>query len=164
MAPSTLPFLCLFNILGVISSLLVFSKWGYYFGLVIRVLIRFWTLNFWVKRVKTEGLVGHHTPLIVDRFKVVFFYFILSEFIFFFGIFWVLLDAILAPLRDLGESWVPLGVKSVNPKGLPLLNSFLLLSSAVSLTVAHHQFLGKKNIKPAIILTLFLGFLFIVVQ
>lgn len=148
----------------MVSSLLIFSKWGYYVNLVIRFLIGVTTLLYWVKIIKLEGLIGHHTPQIIGAFKIVFYLFLLRELIFFFAMFWGLFDALLVPATDLGEFWVPVGITQINPLGLPLLNSVLLLSRAVGLTIAHHQFLAKKNNTKLMLLTIFLGLLFILIQ
>lgn len=146
------------------SSFLVFCKFGYYFPLLLSFLFLVIILLIWTKDVYCEGLVGFHSFQSQGAFKVVFYYFIISEVMFFFGIFWYLFDVSLVPSTDLGEVWLPRGVESINPFGVSLLNSFILLSRAVSLTWGHYNFLEKKNCVFALFCTVFLGLLFLTVQ
>jgi len=64
---------------------------------------------------------------------------------FFFGIFWAFFDRALSPPVDLGIEWRPEGVNPVNPLGIPLINTILLLRRRVSVTWAHERVLSKEN-------------------
>lgn len=59
---------------------------------------------------------------------------------------------------------MPEGIDKINLFGVPLLNSFLLLSRAVSLTWCHYFFLEGKKSNFFLLLTIFLGLVFLVVQ
>lgn len=146
------------------SSFLVFCKFGYYFSLLLRFFILVFILVVWTKDVYCEGLSGFHSFQVQGAFKVVFYYFILREVMFFFGMFWFLFDVSLVPSTDLGENWLPEGVSSINPFGVPFLNSFILLSRAVSLTWRHYNFLEGKSCFFSLFFTIILGFLFLLVQ
>lgn len=146
------------------SSFLVFAKFGYYFMLILSFLFIVVFLYIWTKDVYGESLSGYHSFQTQGGFKVVFFYFIVSEFIFFFGMFWFLFDVALVPSSDLGEVWVPAGIGAINPFGVPLLNSFILLSRAVSLTWAHYNFIEGKGTNLSIATTVILGLIFLAVQ
>jgi len=121
-------------------------------------------LYIWTKDVYGEALAGYHSFQTQGGFKVVFFYFLIREFIFFFGIFWFLFDVSLVPSRDLGEIWVPYGIEAINPFGVPLLNSFVLLSRAVTLTWAHYNFMEGRATNLSIAITIVLGLIFLAIQ
>lgn len=84
----------------------------------------------------------------------------------FFSFFWAFFHSSLSPSLELSLIWPPLGIKEVNPWGIPLLGSIILLSSGFIVTLSHHALiLGNKNICiKNMILTIILGILFIYLQ
>ena len=71
-----------------------------------------------------------------------------------------------SPAIEIGSLWPPAGISRINAFGLPLLNTVLLLASAVSLTSSHHYLLTSE-FSPSLAglgLTLILGLYFLEVQ
>jgi len=161
---SRFPILISLFLNGFFFSLIIFLKMKIIYLLLINILFCFFCLLIWIKNVFVESLLGNHSFYIQDGFKICFYYFLFSELILFFRLFWFYFDASLVPLEEVGEIWLPKGLFIVNPFRLPFFNSLILLRRAISLTWVHYGFLYilKKNI--FFFITLLLGLLFLLIQ
>lgn len=92
--------------------------------------------------------------------------FIVSEALFFLAIFWAYFHCSLSPVPELGAQWPPMGIETVNPYELPLLNTVLLLSSGVTITYAHHSFIqgNRSGALNGIVATILLASVFTCMQ
>ena len=82
------------------------------------------------------------------------------------AIFCAFFHSALTPTVELGAQWPPLGIESVNAFELPLLNTFILLGSGVTITYSHHSLI-QGNRTGAIygsIATVILALVFTVFQ
>jgi len=160
-------------ILASASSLLLV------FGLVQLVAVqRFFVLGLglgllalvsglWFYSIVAESTYsGHHTCRVQRGLRLGFLLFIISEVFFFLSFFWAYLHIGSSPAVEIGSLWPPKGIRPVSPFGLPLLNTVLLLSSAVSLTRSHHYLLSAEYSPrfAALSHTVILGLYFLEVQ
>ena len=95
--------------------------------------------------------------------------FILSEIMFFFGLFFSYFYARLFPVGILDGVWPikegiwpPAGIKTFDPWDLPLMNTLILLLSGTTITWAHHALIYNKktDFLRALRYTIILGILF----
>lgn len=107
-------------------------KFGFIFLIFVAI---FW----WRDVVRESTYQGLHTDLVVDGLKLGFVLFIISEVMFFFSFFWAFLHSSLAPAVEIGGVWPPIGFKVLNPYSVPLLNTFILLTSGATVTCAHSR-------------------------
>lgn len=133
-------------------------------------LIPFFTLLFvsflWLKDLSRERILGYHTHKLEVRLRIGVILFIVSEVFFFFSFFWAFFDSSLAPSIELGNQWPPLGITPLPLFSVPLLNTVLLLSRGVTITLAHHSLIAnlyKKTIFRLSV-TIFLGYYFLSMQ
>jgi len=151
-----------------LSAVLAFH--GYSYGgpiLTMGLLATLATIWLWVRDILVEGTYqGHHTLKVQRSLIIGLILFIVSEVAFFFSIFWAFFDSALAPTVEIGCHWPPAGIQPINPWGLPLLNTILLLSSGATVTWSHHSLIAgqRQQAIMGLILTIALALIFTGVQ
>lgn len=92
--------------------------------------------------------------------------FIISECAFFFAFFWSFFYSSISPSYVIGGVWPPCFIRPINTETIPLTNTFILLTSGMTITWAHHALRAgaKKQTLVAIIFTLILAILFTFLQ
>jgi cytochrome c oxidase subunit 3 len=125
------------------------------------------SMLFWFRDIIAESSYqGHHTLAVANGISIGVALFIASEVMFFLSIFWAFFHSSLSPTAELGFTWPPAGIESINPFELPLLNTVLLLSSGSTVTYAHHSLINgnRSGTIYGLILTLILAILFTSLQ
>jgi len=109
------------------------------FPLILATLMGlFFVLICWFNDIVTEATyLGEHTKAVQKNILFGFALFISSEVMFFFGFFWAYFHMALNPAVSIGCTWPPLGIEVLDIWELPFLNTVILLSSGVSVTLAH---------------------------
>ena len=134
--------------------------------LVLAIPILIVTIFSWWRDVTREGLLGHHTRHIQRGLRYGMLLFITSEVIFFFAFFWAFFHSRLSPTGEIGIVWPPVGVITLNPLGVPLLNTAVLLASGATVTWAHHGLLNRYRCELTwgLAVTVYLGIYFTILQ
>ena len=125
------------------------------------------SMSFWIRDIISEGTyMGNHTLAVQRGLNMGVGLFIISEAFFFLAIFWTFFHSALSPSIEIGANWPPMGIETINPFELPLLNTVILLSSGITITYAHHSLI-KGNRQGSIYgtsLTIILAVIFTVCQ
>nr|AYO99609.1 cytochrome c oxidase subunit 3 [Astrotoma agassizii] len=132
-------------------------------GIVSLIIIM---ILWWRDVIRESTFLGTHTSSVISGLKIGFILFVTSEIMFFFSFFWAFFHSALSPTPEIGMSWPPEGINPINPWGVPLLNTAILLSSGISLTWSHHS-LRETNTQEAwnaLSLTVLLGLWFTSLQ
>uniref|UniRef100_A0AAU8L1E2 Cytochrome c oxidase subunit 3 n=1 Tax=Bryozoa sp. TaxID=2813608 RepID=A0AAU8L1E2_9BILA len=162
--PSPWPLTLSISVLGFVVGIIrlfQFKSWFLVFfsGLCITL-----TLSLWWRDVIRESN-GHHTSSVTKLLSLGMILYIVSEVMFFAGFFGSFFWLSLTPSVELG-GWPPMNINPLNPYSIPLLNTLVLLSSGVSVTLTHVSILGGnlKLSKLSLNLTIFLGVYFTFLQ
>ncbi len=177
-----------FVVIGAASGLTFGHGFGLFLAGVAGVLVMMFV---WFRDVIHESRSGLYDAQMDRSFRMGMAWFIFSEVMFFAAFFGALfyirvfalpwldgegakgISALLWP--DFSASWPLLKTPSdaftgpaevIDPWHLPLLNTLLLVSSSITLTIAHHALKKdrRNNARLWLLLTLILGFSFLVVQ
>ena len=112
--------------------------------------------------VRESTFLGFHTRRVQFGLRLGMVLFIFSEVFFFFSFFWAYLHRSLSPAVEIGSLWPPVGISCLDPFTIPLLNTFLLLSSGATITWSHSCLVSGlfSHCVFSLLITLFLGFSF----
>ena len=126
-----------------------------------------YSMSLWFRDVTNEGTyLGNHTLAVQRGLNMGVALFIISEALFFLAIFWSFFHSALSPTVELGAKWPPLGIESINPFELPLLNTVILLSSGVTVTYSHHCLIqgNRSGALYGLVFTIVLAIIFTAFQ
>lgn len=167
--PSPWPFIAalgaFFTVLGLTAYLHFYNKGFILFSFGLFLLIC--TMSIWWRDVIREATFeGHHTTYVQKGLKLGMILFILSEVMLFFAFFWAFFHASLNPTIEIGCVWPPKGIIAINPWHVPLLNTFVLVTSGAFITWSHHALLAgfRKDSIEALIYTILLAVFFTLLQ
>ncbi|HVB68799.1 MAG TPA: cytochrome c oxidase subunit 3, partial [Acetobacteraceae bacterium] len=159
-------------IVGAVSALLIVlgivfaAHYGTYTFLVLGTLLALTTMFFWWRSVLRESRTpGMHSAVVRLGLRYGMMFFISSEVMFFVAFFWAFFNFALFPEHVAGVAhpiWPPPGIHSIDPLGLPILNTMILLLSGTTVTWAHHSLLhnDRKGLVTGLALTVLLGLAF----
>lgn len=144
--PSPWPLLAAIRALGITGGFIVIfhsKDYTIFFLSLFRICL---VLFQWWRDVCREGTyLGLHTEAVVLGLRWGIVLFIISEVIFFFSFFWAFFHSSLSPNIELGCQWPPIGIKRFRPFGVPLINTFILLTSGLTVTVSHVAIVSWRN-------------------
>ena len=156
------PIITAYSLLTLTLSAVAYLQ-GYplsYIFLILGFVSVAYCMALWFKDIIAEGTwLGLHTSYVQKGLALGVAFFVISEVFFFISIFWAYFHSSLAPAVELGAMWPPLGIQSINPYELALLNTGILLSSGAWITLSHHSTIlndksieNKKNSRKFVIL------------
>lgn len=121
---------------------------------------------WWRDVIRESTFEGKHTKIVQKNHRFGFVLFIVSEIMFFLAFFWAFFYSSLDPAMQIGGDWPPFGIEPFNPWELPLLNTFILLLSGLTITVCHHSLLSAQaeQCRDFFLLTILLAVVFTFVQ
>ncbi len=125
-------------------------------------LIRLVTYQWWRDVGREGSYLGLHSIGVELGLRRGIVLFIVSEVFFFLRFFWAFFHSRLSVDPVLGGCWPPVGIKTFDAFGIPLLNTLILLSSGVRVTWAHHCLMRGEHSKSvkSLCLTVLLGLYF----
>jgi len=133
-------------------------------GLLFLILI----VSLWFRDIIRESIFlrQNTTPAVEKGLRIGFALFILSEIMFFFAFFWAFFHSSLSPAIQIGCLWPPMGIEALSAFEVPLLNTVILLTSGMTITVVHYSIIaGQRQLTiNSFLATIFLAILFTAIQ
>jgi cytochrome c oxidase subunit 3 len=126
------------------------------------ITILFVMYTWWRDIIREATYEDQHTYAVQRGLRLGMILFIVSEIMFFFAFFWAFFHSSLSPTFNIGGVWPPQAITPIQTSGIPLTNTFFLLSSGATVTWAHHAIIvrAKKHALTGLGLTIFLAILF----
>ncbi len=136
------------------------GPWMFLIGLALVLYVMY----AWWSEVVAESKAGDHTPVVRIGLRYGVIMFIMSEVMFFAAWFWSFFKHEMYPMETYeGTTYVKPEIHHIDPFGLPLINTLLLLLSGMALTWAHHALIhgnNRKDLKHGLMLAVALGVIF----
>ena len=128
-------------------------------GVLILLYVMF---TWWRDIVREATFEEQHTFSVQRGMRLGMILFIVSEVMFFFAFFWAFFHSSLSPVFNIGSTWPPEAITVIPTFGIPLTNSFILLSSGATVTWSHHSIIirSKKQTLISLIFTIILAIIF----
>lgn len=121
----------------VFSIILLWFKFGLGAYAILFMLVPY-GFFLWFRDVSREGSYqGHHSSLVISGLKWGLVWFLFSEVWFFFSIFWSFFHMRVSPLTSISLTWPFIGINSIPPFQVPMLNTLILLISGVSYYISY---------------------------
>lgn len=151
----------------LITSLILFFKTGEA-GIFIISLSNLTFRSFiWWKDFREEtNEEGKINIDLENRIKISIIMFISSEVLFFTSFFWSYFHFMASPTIETGLAWPPILVRPFDYKNIPLINTAVLLTSGITVTMRHASIIKgeiRKSYKE-LIMTIILGIVFRILQ
>lgn len=148
-------------LLRITSSLVLIFKRKINFSFFIRFLtIIIFSFLWWRDVIRESLFQGFHTIIVQNGIKLGIILFIFREIIFFFRFFWTYFHCSLSPCIEIGLCWPPISIRALNPFRVPFLNTLVLVSSGVTITLRHHLIILNEKGNISLFFTILLGLFF----
>lgn len=156
---------CLYFVAGFVLFLheYMFSGLLFFLGIVLF----FYVLILWFRDIIRESTFeGCHTFRVQSGLRIGMVLFIISEIMLFVSFFWAFFHFSLSPSIFIGCTWPPISMQLIDFSSIPLWNTWVLLSSGVTLTLSHHTLRVGYFFEAfvSLLATVFLGFIFTCAQ
>ena len=103
------------------------------------------TYMWWRDVVREATFEEQHTYSVQRGLRLGMILFIVSEIMFFFAFFWGFFHSSLSPTFDIGGTWPPKQIITLDLWGAPFVNTLILLSSGVAVTWTHHSIIARDK-------------------
>nr|YP_009351811.1 cytochrome c oxidase subunit III [Rhinotergum shaoguanense]AQQ72850.1 cytochrome oxidase subunit 3 [Rhinotergum shaoguanense] len=161
------PLISSMNSFNLLLSLLIFLKFNSFICFSLNILnIIVSSFIWWMIYSDEFNLEGKNSFNLDLGLKFSMILFISSEIFFFFSFFWSYFHFFLSPNMEIGLNWPSNMVEAFDCLNVPLINTLVLLSSGMTVTMSHHFLInGKFKLSSFyLMITIFLGVIFTILQ